>query len=140
MPLYMDRVDGVLLGDILKQKTSPPPPTNQEPVATPAPIKRVHFANDVDDDITEESDDQLVAGGLIKKNNIYINMLENIKPAIIAGIVVALFQIDMVKSFVSTNISGVFSPDLSVYGFFVFIVIGAIMFWIGHLMSRTDQD
>jgi hypothetical protein len=90
------------------------------------------------DEPMDDLDEEIVVGGLIKKNNIYITMLENIKPAIIAGIVVALFQIDLIKSFVGSNISGVFSPDLSIYGFFVFIVIGAVLFWAGHLLTRSD--
>jgi hypothetical protein len=131
----MADVDGVLVANILNKRTIAEPPADQPP--PPRVEKHVRFADDPMDEPMDDLD-EIVVGGLIKKNNIYITMLENIKPAIIAGIVVALFQIDLIKSFVGSNISGVFSPDLSIYGFFVFIVIGAVLFWAGHLLIRSD--
>lgn len=150
----MSDIDGVLLSNILKIKTEQQPqahlpPVEQvpEPAARPTHAKKhVSFADEQDeqDEVDRNSDDgddsKEILGGLIKKDNIYITMLENIKPAIIAGIIVALFQVDLIKSFVGTNISGVFSPDLSIYGFFVFVIVGAVLFWVGHILSRSDTD
>ena len=123
--------DGVSLESILNRNK---PDDTQQYVEPPPPRRQVRFA----DPVVEEHNNPTVFGGLIQKNNYYMIMIESLRTAFLAGILTALFQVDFIRSFVVSNVSGVMSPNLSIYGFFVFVAIGAVAFKLMDITSKPE--
>ncbi len=116
--------DGSLLDEILAPPQQPRVQVEPEESQPPPRTRKVRFAD-------EEEPDEDVGMNYIGLNhkNMYLSMFEAYIPAIIAGVVVGLFQFETVRQLIGANISGVFSgTTLSIYGFFVFVLAGAVVY------------